>query len=105
MTRIKDNGTKLTLEQWDMKVTVEVPHSDTTIDELLGLVKGVIVGSGYSERMFNRAIMQYVVENELDLEDGGDEIPEEMLDAAFAEHNAHEEGFDMDFDNTYKAEE
>ena len=105
MTRIKDNGTKLILEQWDMKVTVEVPHSDTTIDELLGLVKGVIVGSGYSERMFNRAIMQYVVENELDLEDGGDEIPEEMLDAAFAEHNAHEEGFDMDFDNTYKAEE
>ena len=105
MTRIKDNGTKLILEQWDMKVTVEVPRSDTTIDELLGLVKGVIVGSGYSERMFNRAIMEYVVENELDLEDGGDEIPEEMLDAAFAEHNAHEEGFDMDFDNTYKAEE
>lgn len=103
MTRIKDNGTKLILEQWDMKVTVEVPRSDTTIDELLGLVKGVIVGSGYSERMFNRAIMEYVVENELDLEDGGDEIPEEMLDAAFAEHNAHEEGFDMDFDNTYKA--
>ena len=105
MTRIKDNGTKLILEQWDMKVTVEVPRSDTTIGELLGLVKGVIVGSGYSERMFNRAIMEYVVENELDLEDGGDEIPEEMLDAAFAEHNAHEEGFDMDFDNTYKAEE
>ena len=105
MTRIKDNGTKLILEQWDMKVTVEVPRSDTTIGELLGLVKGVIVGSGYSEKMFNRAIMEYVVENELDLEDGGDEIPEEMLDAAFAEHNAHEEGFDMDFDNTYKAKE
>jgi len=28
-----------------------------------------------------------------------------MLDEAFAQHNAHEEGFDIEFDNKYKAEE
>lgn len=99
----KDNGTKLTLEQWDLKITLEVPHSDTTINELFGLIKGVIVGSGYSERMFNRAVMEYCEEHNIGCD--VEEIPEEMIDRAFAEHNAHEEGFDVDFDNTYKAEE
>jgi hypothetical protein len=58
---------------------------------------------GYTERMWNRAVFAYSEENtDSDTMNG---ITEEMLDETFAQHNAHEEGFDIDFDNKYKSEE
>jgi hypothetical protein len=103
MTRIKDNGTKLTLEQYETKVTLELPYSATTATELLELFKGAALALGYSETGWNRAVFQYSEEHtDSDVMDG---ITEEMLDDAFAQHNAHEEGFDIEFDNKYKAEE
>ena len=98
----KDNGTKLTLEQYQTKVTIELPNSDTTTTELLELFKGVVLAMGYSEDGWNSAVFEYCEEH---TDSDIDSIPEEILDQAFAEHNAHEEGFDIDFDNTYKAEE
>ena len=103
MTRIKDNGTKLTLEQYETKVTLELPYSATTATELLELFKGAALALGYSEKGWNNAVFDYC-EDHTD-SDYIDSIPEEMLDKAFAEHNAHEEGFDIDFDNNYKSEE
>ena len=103
MTRIKDNGTKLTLEQYETKVTLELPYSATTATELLELFKGAALALGYSEKGWNNAVFDYC-EDHTD-SDYIDSIPEEMLDKAFAEHNAHEEGFDIDFDNKYKSEE
>lgn len=102
MTRIKDNGTKLTLEQYETKVTLELPYSATTTSELLELFKGAALAIGYSEKGWNTAVFNYCEEH---TDNDMDSISEEMLDAAFAEHNAHEDGFDIDFDNTYKAEE
>ena len=93
MTRIKDNGTKLTLEQYETKVTLELPYSATTANELLELFKGAALALGYSEKGWNNAVFDYC-EDHTD-SDYIDSIPEEMLDKAFAEHNAHEEGFDI----------
>jgi hypothetical protein len=93
MTRIKDNGTKLTLEQYETKVTLELPYSATTATELLKLFKGAALALGYSEKGWNNAVFDYC-EDHTD-SDYIDSIPEEMLDKAFAEHNAHEEGFDI----------
>ena len=102
MTRIKDNGTKLTLEQYETKVTIELPQSATTATELLELFKGAALALGYSEKGWNNAVFDYCEEHtDTDI----DSMPEEILDQAFAQHNAHEEGFDIDFDNKYKSEE
>ena len=103
MTRIKDNGTKLTLEQYETKVTLELPYSATTATELLELFKGAALALGYSEKGWNNAVFDYCEEHNMGCD--VDSIPEDILDEAFAEHNAHEEGFDIDFDNKYKSEE
>ena len=92
MTRIKDNGTKLTLEQYETKVTLELPYSATTANELLELFKGAALALGYSEKGWNNAVFDYCEDH---TDSDIDSIPEEMLDKAFAEHNAHEEGFDI----------
>ena len=103
MSLYKNYTTKLTFEQYDTKVTLEKPNSDTTIDEVLELFKGAALAMGYSETGWNRAVFEYCEENtDSDTTNG---ITEEMLDEAFAQHNAHEEGFDIDFDNKYKVEE
>ena len=103
MSLHKNYTTRLTFEQYDTKVTLEKPNSDTTIDEVLELFKGSALAMGYTERQWNRAVFEYSEQNtDSDTTNG---ITEEMLDEAFAQHNAHEEGFDIDFDNKYKAEE
>lgn len=102
MTRIKDNGTKLILEQYETKVTLELPYSATNAAELLGLFKGSALAIGYTEEGWDNAVFDYC---EARMDKDIDSIPEEFLDEAFAEHNAHEEGFDIDFDNNYKSEE
>jgi hypothetical protein len=94
MSLYKNYTTKLTFEQYDTKVTLEKPNSDTTMDEVLELFKGAVLAMGYTERMWNRAVFNYCEENTDS--DYIDSIPEEMLDNAFAQHNAHEEGFDID---------
>ena len=102
MSLYKNYTTKLTFEQYDTKVTLEKPNSDTTIDEVLELFKGAALALGYSEKGWNNAVFDYCEEHtDTDI----DSMPEEILDQAFAQHNAHEEGFDIDFDNKYKSEE
>jgi len=150
--------TIITAQQYGTKVSVEINHSDTDLDELMAAFQTLIVGLGYADSAWKnwivdmadeykeeaaeeviyepspelrRAAEAYVKgleEQQMDkelisdfdctLNDGLDEddfsndggvnrknLLVEMMeddeqlglyDAAFAEHNAHEEGFDID---------
>lgn len=65
--------TKITAEQWDRKVSIEIQNSDTDIHELLELFKGIAMGLGYGESGWNVGIKEmaesiYETEN-IDLKD------------------------------------
>ena len=87
--------TKLTLEQWDLRVSLELPNSDTTLAELFELYKGISLGMGYSENSWERCILDAADE----LTDFSGEMTEEEIDAALAEHNADEEDMEKYLDN------
>lgn len=53
-----NKSTKLTLEQWDRKVTLEIPHSDTDTSELLDLFKCAALALGYGESAWEYAIIE-----------------------------------------------
>ena len=139
--------TIITAQQYGTKVSVEIDHSDTDLDELMDAFETLIIGLGYHQtawkdwvvdradeykeeaaeeaiykpsselRRVAEAYVKELEEQQIDkelisdfdstLNDGLDEYD---YDAAFAEHNAHEEGFDIDsndggFDgNPYKKE-
>jgi len=150
--------TIITAQQYGTKVSVEINHSDTDLDELMAAFQTLIVGLGYADSAWKnwivdmadeykedaaeeaiyepspelrRAAEAYVKgleEQQMDKElisdfdctlndgldedkfsnDGGfnrktllaqmmeDDEQLGLYDAAFAEHNAHEEGFDID---------
>ena len=79
--------TKVTAEQWGRKVSIELPHSDTDVNELLDLFKSLALGLGYDVTTWNYGITS-MADSILD-----EELSEEDIDAAFAEHN-HLESLD-----------
>ena len=92
--------TKITAEQWGRKVSIELPNSDTDIHELLDIFKGITIGLGYSESGWNNGIKEmaesiYEDEN-TDLKYKLSEWSDDELGEAIAQHNAHEEGYDID---------
>ena len=115
--------TIITAQQYGTKVSVEIDHSDTNLDELMDAFQTLIVGLGYSDTSLKSWVLDRADEyRETDTEDlkkalndwkfEEDEsfelthrYNEDSIDAAIAEHNAHEEGFDIDFDDKYKSEE
>jgi hypothetical protein len=122
--------TIITAQQYGTRVSVEIDHSDTDLDELMDGFQTLIVGLGYHQTSFKNWVLDRADEyRETDNEElkekltewQDDEVAEavfhrdvkesvrtrltEMMeddeqlglyDAAFAEHNAHEEGFDID---------
>jgi hypothetical protein len=38
---------KITLEQYDHKITHEVPHNDVDLDEVLQMIEGLLKATGY----------------------------------------------------------
>ena len=122
--------TIITAQQYGTKVSVEIDHSDTDIDELMDAFQTLIVGLGYHQTSFKNWVLDRADEyRETDTEELKEKLTEwqddevadavfhrdvkesvrtrltEMMeddeqlglyDAAFAEHNAHEEGFDID---------
>lgn len=78
---IEPQPTKVTGEQWGRKVSIELPHSDTDINELMDLFKGIAMGLGYDESSWNYAI------TEIAQEISEPEYSEEYIDAAIAEFN------------------
>ena len=122
--------TIITAQQYGTKVSVEIDHSDTDIDELMDAFQTLIVGLGYHQTSFKSWVLDRADEyRETDNEELKEKLTEwqddevadavfhrdvkesvksrlvEMMeddeqlglyDASFAEHNAHEEGFDID---------
>jgi len=122
--------TIITAQQYGTKVSVEIDHSDTDLDELMDGFQTLIVGLGYHQTSFKNWVLdradEYRETNNEELKEKltewqDDDVAEavfhgdvkesvrtrltEMMeddeqlglyDAAFAEHNAHEEGFDID---------
>jgi hypothetical protein len=106
--------TIITAQQYGTKVSVEIDHSDTDLDELMDAFQTLIVGLGYSDTSLKSWVLDKADEyretdigdlkkalNDWKLEE--DESPElthryneDFLDEAIAEHNAHEEGFSID---------
>ena len=74
--------TKITGEQWGRKVSIELPYSDTDLNELIDVFKGIAMGLGYSETSWNECITEMADEEVTE-----PELSEEYIDAAIAEFN------------------
>jgi hypothetical protein len=62
--------TIITAQQYGTKVSVEIDHSDTSIDELFDAFQTICIGLGYHENSFKNWITQRAEEyNETDAED------------------------------------
>ena len=79
--------TKITGEQWGRKVSIELPYSDTDLNELMDIFKGIAMGLGYSETSWDECI------TEMAEEVSEPEYSDEYIDAAIAEFN-HLESLD-----------
>lgn len=104
--------TIITAQQYGTKVSVELNHSDTDIDELFDAFQTICVGLGYHESAWKQwivdradeykeeAMEEAMYEPSPELKRVAEEyvnlLREQEIDEALAYHNAHEEGFDVD---------
>ena len=102
--------TIITAQQYGTKVTVELNHSDTDIDELFDAFQTLIIGLGYHESAWKGWIVDRAEEYKEEaaeiamyepspvLRKAAEEyvkmLSEQDIDEALAQHNAHEDGFD-----------
>jgi len=112
--------TIITAQQYGTKVSVEIDHSDTDLDELMDAFQTLVTGLGYHDLAWKSWIVDRAAEyHEQDTEDLKAKLnewkfeeddtvdvvfhrkvnlTEKQIDEAIAEHNAHEDGFDIDED-------
>ena len=136
--------TIITAQQYGTKVSVEIDHSDTDLDELMDAFQTLIVGLGYSDTslkswvldkadeyretdneelkekltgwqdddvtdaVFHRDVKESVRTRLTEMMEDDEQLglyddewqqreyTEDSVDAAIAEHNAHEDGFSID---------
>lgn len=108
--------TIITAQQYGTKISVEIDHSDTDIDELFDAFQTLVVGLGYHESAWKQWIVDRAdeykeeeIENAVDMgiyepnaelrraaEEYINLMSETQIDEALAEHNAHEEGDEFD---------
>ena len=108
--------TIITAQQYGTKVSVEIDHSDTDIDELFDAFQTLVVGLGYHESAWKQWIVDRAdeykeeeIENAVDMgiyepspelrraaEEYVNTLSEQYIDEALAEHNADE---DADYDD------
>ena len=108
--------TIITAQQYGTKVSVELNHSDTDIDELMDAFHTLIVGLGYhdstwknwivdradeyKEEEVERAIEEGTYEPSPELRRAAEEyinmLSEKDIDEAISEHNAHEDESEFD---------
>lgn len=106
--------TIITAQQYGTKVSVEIDHSDTDIDELFDAFQTLVIGLGYHESAWKQWIVDRAdeykeeeIENAIDMgvyepspelrraaEEYVNMLSEKDIDEAIAQHNAHEDGFD-----------
>lgn len=107
--------TIITAQQYGTKVSIEIDHSDTDIDELMDAFQTIIVGLGYHDSSWKQWIVNRAdeykeeeIENATDMgiyepspelrraaEEYVNLLREQEIDAALAQHNAHEDGFEI----------
>lgn len=63
------NGSKFTGECYGTRVTIELDHSDLSIDELFDAFKGIALGLGFSESGWNDYIRETGYDLQLDAEE------------------------------------
>jgi hypothetical protein len=108
--------TIITAQQYGTKVSVEIDHSDTDIDELMDAFQTLVIGLGYHDSAWKQWIVDRAyeykeeeVENAIDMglyepspelrraaEEYVNMLSEKDIDEALAEHNAHEDENDYD---------
>jgi len=65
-----NKASKFTAETYGTKITVEVDHSDLSLDEVMDVFQTLIIGMGYHENSFKNWVTERAVEyNETDAED------------------------------------
>ena len=112
--------TLITAQQYGTKISVELDHSDTELDELMDAFQTLVTGLGYHDLAWKSWIVDRAAEyHEQDTEDlkaklnewkfeeddtvdvvfhRNVKLTEEQIDEALAQHNAHEDGFEIDED-------
>jgi hypothetical protein len=110
--------TLITAQQYGTKVSVEIDHSDTDLDELMDAFQTLVTGLGYHDLAWKSWIVDRAAEyHEQDTEDlkaklnewkfeeddtvdvvfhRNVKLTEKQIDEALAQHNAHEDGFEVD---------
>ncbi len=104
--------TIITAQQYGTKVSVELDHSDTDIDELFDAFQTLVVGLGYHESAWKNWIVERADEYKeeaaeeamyqpsAELRRAAEEyvnmLSEKDIDEALAEHNADEEADEFD---------
>jgi hypothetical protein len=108
--------TIITAQQYGTKVSVEIDHSDTDIDELMDAFQTLVIGLGYHDSAWKQWIVDRAdeykeeeIENAIDMgvyepspelrraaEEYVNTLSEQYIDEALAEHNAHEDENDYD---------
>ena len=51
MMLVEKQPFRITIEQYNQKVSVEVDHSDVTIEQLVDLLEQALMGAGWSESL------------------------------------------------------
>ncbi len=104
--------TIITAQQYGTKVSVELDHSDTDIDELFDVFETLVVGLGYHQSAWKQWIVdradeykeeaaeEAMYEPSPELRRAAEEyvnmLSEQYIDEALAEHNVHEDGEEFD---------
>jgi hypothetical protein len=103
--------TIITAQQYGTKVSVELDHSDTDLDELMDAFRTIIIGLGYFESSWKQYIIDKAdeykeeeIENDVDMdmyepsfelrkatEEYVKQLSTKDIDEALAEHNTDEE--------------
>jgi hypothetical protein len=94
--------TTITAQQYGTKVSVELDHSDTDIDELFDAFETICIGLGYHHDTLKQWILDRADEyrdEEFDKNFSFD-FPESYIDEALAEHNQHEDA-DTEYGDLY----
>ena len=93
--------TIITAQQYGTKVSVEIDHSDTDIDELMDAFQTLVIGLGYHDSAWKRWILDRADEyRETDAEDLKEKLTEwqtdEVADVVFHRYTKDEDAFSKD---------
>ena len=101
---------KFTAETYGTKISVEVDHSDLSLDEVMDVFQTLIIGMGYHENSFKNWVIERAQEyNETDAEDLKEKLEawkfdDESDDIVLRHGYENREELENDFFGTYDSE-